>query len=171
MFNKTLAILALSLLSGCATIALESHNKFIATWESQLENYRLDFTAKDKIFQEQLKKEIDYFKTNKDKITNQKGYWIEVYLSHSAETREQYKLAGRGQILSAFMEFMRQQPSPDRANAWFERQVESIKRDGVKVDNNTKYFLDNFANNIWTDRSWLNKSDILAQEQGIPQNR
>ena len=148
-------------------MAYNSHNKFVASWENQLDQYRNEFTKKDNAARAKAQINAAELQAALPTMKNPWDSLVKQILESMPPIRDTWRVAGRGMILSAFIGLMKEEPTPGIANAWFQRQAEDIKKEAERVDSKTKEFSSNFDTIIRENKNWMTEGELLVQDQGI----
>lgn len=160
------ALFLLLLLAACETVNVpaSTHQSFLATWNAQLEKYRADFIAKDVVIRAEDAKGFS------PELRNVADPW-RVLVSRTFELsmmiREEFTIAGRGEMIKAFIIHMQTNPTPGLSDVWFLRQAEDVQKEARDVDAKTHAFLQSFDEKVRKGPDWIREAEDLARAQGL----
>lgn len=163
-------VLAL-LLVACAsqpTGQASVNKKYTTAWSAQLEKYRADFGSKDSVIRAEVAKGFG------PDLTNASDPW-QVVVSRvfelSSMIRDCFTIAGRMEVLKAFIAHMESNPTPGLSDIWFQQQAANVQNEARSVDAKTNVFLQNFNSNAQLGANWFSDVDELARAQGLTEGK
>lgn len=147
-----------------ADSADDTHQQHYAAWVNRLEQYRADFVRKD----EQIRaKDADPQTWAIPAGGDQWQHLISKVFSLSAQVRDAFVIAGRGETVKAFAIHMENKPSPGLADNWFTQQTLSLKEQAAAVDSKTAQFFATIDQRLRQGPEWIRDIEQLAREQGV----
>ncbi|MCL5062960.1 MAG: hypothetical protein M0Z70_08045 [Nitrospiraceae bacterium] len=143
---------------------MRTHQNYLSTWCERLERYRSEFIQKDKIIRA---KDEQFGQIELAKVSDPWSVLISHVLESSIMIREAFTIAGRGEMIKAFIIFMETNPTPGLADVWFLRQTEDLRREEQDVIAKTKSFFASFEEKIRQGPEWVLEVEAIAKAQGM----
>ena len=164
-------ILGMAFVVACQPIPLKlpttvttTSEAFLRTWEAALDKYREDFSAKDLAIREKSRAPIQ---AELAASTDPWATLVTKVSELSGMVREEFTIAGRGEMMKAFIKHMETRPSAGLSDIWFLRQVEDLRGEARDVDEKSKNFFSSFDQRMRKDAKWILEFEGLAREQGM----
>lgn len=150
--------------SACQTTAVSTaNNKYLATWNQRLEDYRRQFVEKDK----QIRAKESVAAANLGSEPDPWSKLVSRVFELSIDVRDAYEIAGRGEAIKAFIAHMQSDPTPGLSDVWFLRQAEDLQREAKRVDEKGQQFFRTFDKKIREGPEWILEVEQLARDQGL----
>lgn len=168
---KIIVLIATLIITSVSCVKMpvqDAHNKYIATWNNQLNGYRNEFRVKDA--------EIKYFTMSflpinkKLQLTDKKAGWnqlVSAVFKVSVDVRDAFIIAGRGESTKALIAHMNTNPPAGLSDTWFQHQIEGLKRESMKVDHDYKVYFQQLDNKMKNGIQWILEIEYLARRQGM----
>ena len=152
--------------------------QYLETWSQQLEKYRSDFIVKSAKIREQVQRHVEQNKALAVKLSKKeidpdaawKLYFPRIFES-AVLVRDAYNIAGRGELIKAYMIHMQMNPSAGLSDIWFMKQAEVVQAEANKIDFQTKAFYNNLGEKMQKGDSWISELEQIARDQGKIQGK
>lgn len=153
------------LLLGCVTNPAQgTHDRYLASWSDRLDQYRVEFTKRDNFIRERSSN----FLTELNKSPAPTWQHVAAYaIKTSTDIHEAFVIAGRGEMIKAYMEHIKTQPSPGLSDIWFQQRADDLKDRAIKMDRMSKEFLANIDAKISSGPEWMATMEYLSRENGL----
>lgn len=154
-------------LVGCAPQPTQTlADQHIATLQRQYEGFKQEFVVEDAKTKAQIEKNSD------EVFSNPKATWEDISSSvfqSSAEIRQLYKIAGRGTMISEFLDFtygLGANPPASLFDAWFIEKNEALKDDYSRLDLDIQNFQNSFDKKVRENADWITEIEALSRTAG-----
>lgn len=95
------------------------HQNYLTTWQNRLEQYKSEFIEREKIIKERIE---DQNQNLVIEAANTEDPWkliITSIFEICTMIRDSYIIAGRGETIKAFIQYMETYPTPGLTDVWF----------------------------------------------------